>query len=202
MKVNSDKTHLLVVSDALSFKPGAYIRDGDDREIESTDSMRILGFHFSSRPTVAAHVEALRRRFRQKYWILFHLKNFGFTKEELAKVYRTIILPTADYCSVVYHAMLTDEQDEVLDRCQAHALRCIYGKGVSYEKMRAMAGVKTLRQRRIEACDRFAAKCLKDPRFSHWFPLRENIRSTSRNAEKYLEVFVRCDRLKNTPCFS
>ena len=145
---------------------------------------------------------ALRRRFRQKYWILFHLKNFGFTKEELAKVYRTIILPTADYCSVVYRAMLTDEQDEVLDRCQAHALRCIYGKGVSYEKMRSMAGVKTLRQRRIEACDRFAGRCLTG-KFAHWFPKKNASRSSTRSgkAETFLEFFARCDRLRNSPLF-
>ena len=73
-------------------------------------------------------------------------------------MYRTIIRPVADYCSVVYPSMLSDEQDEVLDRCQAHALRCIFGKDLSYEKMRELAQVTTLRQRRIELCDKFANK--------------------------------------------
>ena len=104
---------------------------------------------------------------------------------------------------VVYHSLLTDEQDGMLDQCQAHALRCIYGKGVSYQKMREMAGVKTLRQRRIDACDRFAAKCLKDPRFSGWFLHKGGTRASSRSgiAEKYEEKFARCDRLRNTPLF-
>ena len=108
MKVNVEKTHLLVVSDAISYTPRSYIMDSGGSRLTSGDSMKILGFHFSSKPGVSAHVQALRKRFRQKYWILFHLKNFGFSKEELAKVYRTIILPTADYCSVVYHSLLTD----------------------------------------------------------------------------------------------
>ena len=135
--------------------------------------MKVLGFHLSTRPTVAVHIKAVRKRLRQRYWILFHLKNYGFSQQDLCKVYRNIIRLVADYCSVVYHSMLTDEQDELLDHCQAHALRCIFGKDLSYEEMRKKAGVTTLRQRRIELTDKFANNCLKNPRFAAWFPLRE-----------------------------
>ena len=91
--------------------------------------------------------------------------------------------------------MLTDEQDELLDRCQAHALRCIFGKDMSYEKMRELAGVTTLRQRREELCDKFAAKCLKNPRFAPWFPRRDTWRSGRSGGEDFREEFARCDRL-------
>ena len=76
---------------------------------------------------MAKHIEALCRRFRQKYWVLIHLRNFGFCESELTKVYKTIVRPVADYCSVVYHSMMSDQMDERLERCQQHALRCIYG---------------------------------------------------------------------------
>ena len=131
----------------------------------------------------------MRRRFRQKYWVLLHLRKFGFTESELAKVYRTIVRPVADYCSVIYHSMLTDEQDEQLDQCQAHALRCIYGMNISYSEMRRRAGVTTLRQRRIEQCDAFAQKCLKDTRFKGWFPLRGGRRS-SRGGDQYVDCLL------------
>ena len=85
--------------------------------------MKVLGFTFSRRPTVNVHVQALKKRMRKRYWILIHLRSFGFNEEELCKVYRTIVRPVLDHCSVVYHSMLTDAQDEELDRCQAHALR-------------------------------------------------------------------------------
>ena len=159
----------------------------------------MLGFRLTDRPNVSAQVEAIRKKFRQRYWILFNLKRHGFTKEELCKVYKTIIRPVADFCAIVYHAMLTDEQDELLDRCQAHALRCIFGRDISYEKMRAMAGVTTLRQRRTEQCDKFAQKCLKNPRFAGWFPL--NPPSRRRGKETYKEEFARCNRLKNSPVY-
>ena len=122
-----------------------HIEDVAGNELTSGASMKILGFHFSASPTVEEHVRAIRRRFRQKYWVLIHLKSFGFTEEELARVYRTVVCPVADYCAVVFHSMLTDAQDEELDRCQAHALHCIYGMGTSYSEMRKKAGVTTLR---------------------------------------------------------
>ena len=94
-----------------------------------------------------AHVEALRKRFRRQYWTLFYLQRAGFTKPELAKVYRTVIRPLADYCSVVYHSMITDEQDQIIERLQSKALKCIYGPKIPYKQMREMAEVFTLRQR-------------------------------------------------------
>ena len=62
-----------------------------------------------------------------------------------------------------------DAQDEYLDHCQMHALRYIYGKDMSYAKIREKAGVSTLRARREELCDKFRAKFIKRPRFQHWF---------------------------------
>ena len=138
----------------------------------------ILGFWFSRKPNVSAQVASLKKKMRRRYWVLIHLKKFGFTEKELAKVYRTIVRPVMDHCCVVYHSMLTDAQDEELDRLQAHALRYIYGKDMSYKKMREKSGVPTLRARRQELCDKFAAKCLKSTCFSGWFPERRRARDT------------------------
>ena len=65
MKVNAGMK-LLVISDALLFDPKAFIKDKDGNRLESGDAMRVLGFYFSYRPNVTAHVDALRRRFKQK----------------------------------------------------------------------------------------------------------------------------------------
>ena len=72
MKVNADKTNLLVVSDALSYDPVAEIEDEEGNTVRSSKTMKILGFHMSSRPNVSAHVEALRKRFRQRYCCLLY----------------------------------------------------------------------------------------------------------------------------------
>ena len=96
--------------------------------------------------------------------------------------------------------MLTDRMDEEIERLQATALRYIYGYGISYSRMREMSGLQTLRQRRIEATDKFANKCLYSDRFCSWFPGPDQVRR-SRHTAKFKEFHARCDRLKNSPVF-
>ena len=52
--------------------------------------------------------------------------------------------------------------------------------------MMEMARVTTLRQRRLEACDKFAARCLAVTRFALCFRLKQG-RADSRRMETYFE---------------
>lgn len=128
-----------------------------------------------------------------------HLKVAGFTEDELATVYRTVVCPVLDYCAVVYHPMLTNEQDQLVERLQACALKNIYGYELSYAAMRDRAGVTTHRDRRIALCDKFAQKAAANPLFARWFPLRMG--RSGRHAENYEEFPARTDRLFNTPLY-
>ena len=113
-----------------------------------------------------------------------------------------MIVPVADYGDVVYHSLMTDKMDYELDRAQNKALRCIYGPRIGGKRLREMAGVTTLRERRIKHCDTFAGKCASSERYSSWFPRRQAARSTRRQAsgkEPYLESFARCERLQASP---
>ena len=124
-----------------------------------------------------------------------------FTDEELVTVYKACVRPVAGYCDVVYHSLLTDDLDEALERMQDRALRCIFGTGISGRRMRTMAGVSTLRDRRVKHCDSFASKASTTARFSSWFPVTTGRRSARNNPEKYLETYARCERLRASPLF-
>ena len=200
MVVNENKTQILCVSDALSYTPVAFITDSRGQEIESQEQMKILGFQLCNRPTMSYHVAEIVKKMRMKYWSLRHLAKIGFTQNELVEVYKSVILPIADYGAPAYHSMLSDEQDYDLERAQVGTLRSIFGSGISGRKLREKAGVKTLRQRRIEQTDKFAQSCLKSERFRGWFPLRQEKRET-RNTEKYQEFYARCERLRNSPLY-
>ena len=66
--------------------------------------------------------------------------------------------------------------------------------------MRELADLTTLRERRIEHCDKFAMKCVDSDRFSHWFPPVTGRRS-ARNKEEYQEDYARCKRLYDSPLY-
>ena len=166
--------------------------------IESGESMKVLGFHIDSKPSAHAHVKALQLRMRDTTWVLRHLKLAGFSQTELATVYRTVVRPVLDYCAVIYHPMLTDEQDQQVERLQAQALKNIYGYKDSYEIMREKAGVTTHRERRIALCDKFAEKAAQNPRFQAWFPPRTG--RSGRHGDAYKEENARTDRLFTRRC--
>ena len=183
MKVNSDKTAMICFLDAAGYKPDAFIEDSDGNRIRCQDSIKALGMRFSSRPDMSAHIDWIEKNMRERFWTLINLKKSGFKEEELTQVYKSVLRPVAEYGSVVFHSGLSDEQDERLDRLQNQALRCIFGPRLSGRKMRALAGLSTLRERREILCDKFARKCLSNPRFCHWFPVK-NVRSSARNKNK------------------
>ena len=200
MKVNEAKTTLLCVSDSLNFQTKTFILDSQGKKIDCVNNMKILGFYLSNKTGVAEHVKQTVKKMRQRFWVLYHLRKVGFNEEELTRVYKSNLLPIADYCSAAYHSLLTDLQDQELERAQVGALRHIYGYGLSARKLREKAGVQTLRQRRIELTDKFANKCLASENFSCWFPKKKN-RSSARHIDIYEEEFAKCDRFKNSPLF-
>ena len=200
MKINESKTGLICVSDALHYRPVVFFQATEDIKVECTPSIKILGYHISDKPGAAAQVQSVIKKMRQRYWVLHHLRRVGFNDAELVKVYKSSILPLADYCDVVYHSQLTDEQDLLLENAQVGALKRIFGFKNSARSLRKLADVKTLRERRVSHCDKFARKCLESDRFSRWFPLKGG-RQSARAGDKYLEEFARCDRLKNSPIF-
>ena len=200
MQVNTKKTNSICISDAMTFKAEAYILATTGEKIQTKQHMKLLGFHFGPKPTCHAQVEAIRKSFRGRYWLLIHMKQNGFNEQEMLKAYKSLLRPIAEYCAPVFHSMINDAQDEQIEKLQSTALRYIYGFGPSYAQLREMADLPTLRQRRIELTDKFAQKCLGNDRFKEWFP-EKRLRRSTRNNEKYVEEYARCERLKNSPLF-
>ena len=163
--------------------------------------MKALGLRLSNKPDTSEHVKWIEKSFRSRLWILRNLKKLGFNTDDLLTVYKTMLRPVADYAAVVYHSSLTNDQDERLDRLQNAALKCIYGPFLSGRKMRSRSSLLSLRQRRINLCDKFVKKALANPRFQHWFPQKTGRTSLKRPGGVFLEEKARCDRLYNSPLF-
>ena len=163
------------------------------------ESLKVVGFHFSRKPTVNLHVRETVSKVRRRFWILRHIKHHGLTEEELLAVYCSILRSVLEYACVVFGPMLSQENEEDLERVQSQSLKIIYGFNKSYGQILASTGVQTLKERRDIAIRKFAVKSLEGS-YSHWFPLNE--RGRSRHSKKFREDFARCDRHKNSPIFA
>ena len=83
-----------------------------------------------------------------------------------------MIRPVAEYCSSVYHALITEADSHELERIQMQALKVIFGWDLSYAKLLERSGVERLADRRETSFLKLAKKMSENRRFSSWFPLR------------------------------
>ena len=93
-------------------------------------------------------------------------------------LYQCVFRPVIEYCSSTYHAMLTSEQAERLERLQSKALKVIYGWNRSSVELMSLSGLESLRVRREKQFENFARKCAVNPVFTNWF---EPFRATGHN---------------------
>ena len=91
MVINALKTHCLCISDLKSYIPRAYITDGQGTTINSRDSIKFLGFTFSSAPDMSAQVAEIRKSFTARIWALRHLAHRGLGQEDLLRVYKSTL---------------------------------------------------------------------------------------------------------------
>ena len=200
MKVNTNKTAMVTVSDSLSFQPVAFIEDEGGSVIEGDkDRVKIVGFHFGNRPNVSLHISEIVSRVRRGFWMIRHLKRHGLNEKELVRVYMSNVRSCIEFSSVVYGPMLTSEQDEDLEKLQRQCLKMIYGFDKSYHKLLEISGLEKLSERREKAIIKFAQKCATG-KYASWFPL--NYRGgRARRSLKYREDYARCVLLKNSPIY-
>ena len=191
---------MLAISGARSYKAKVHIHDENHNRIDSQDTLKALGFVFNTAADASDQIELLKHKFRARIWTLRELRRHGFSESELLKVYTSMIRPVVEYSSVIYHSMLTAEQTKDLERLQSRALKNIYGYVYSHKKLLEMSGIKTLEERREQACLKFAVKTGNNPRFASWFPMRRT--GSRRSSElKYAEQHARTDRRMNSPLF-
>ena len=198
--VNSEKTTLLAISDAKSYEARAHIYDQTGSRIDSTSTLKALGFVFNSSADVSNQVDALCKRFRSRTWALRDLRKAGLSTDDLIRVYKSTIRPIIEYSSVIYHPMLTEEQTEYIEKQQTRALKNIFGNQYSRRRLYELSGIPPLGERREQACLRFATKMANTQRFSRHF-IKKKSRARAKTQTEYVEQKARTNRRKNSPLF-
>ena len=200
MKVNVKKTQLLCISPSNGCLTSAAIQPTDDGEpITSNETMKLVGFTFGDVPGVGAHVDAIREEYRRKIWMLFHLREAGIRGWNLFRLYCCYIRSRIEYLSVAYHSMLLKGQAEALEKLHRYAVGVCFGFEVSTRITMADMNIEPLSERRLRRVDAFASKVASNPRFSHWFPIREEGPMLLRNRRVVLETRSRTERRHNGP---
>lgn len=200
MKINKKKTQLLVVSPPNGCLMRAELAIGGGETIKSQETLKLVGFTFGRRPGVRDHVDSIGDRFWQKVWMLHHLRRAGFRGQHLYRLYCCYLRTIVEFCSVVYHSLLTKGQEEYLEGLHRNAVRICFGFEAPVDETMTKNGIKTLRARRLRRCNSFIQKATRNPRFQRrWFPLREAGPQWLRNRRAIREERAMMWRRFNSP---
>ena len=188
MKVNENKTQLLCISASNESTVSFYIKLLDGSRIQSGDDLKILGFYFDSKPSVAYHIEKLRA---------------GLSCDDLVKCFNTLVCPILEYSAVVFPPMLSAEMSNKLEKIQCDAFKAIYGFEKSYEEILSSNDLMRLDTRRSKLFDDFVQKMSLSDRFSRrWFPTKDFVHYDLRKEKIFEEKHACTARLYNSPLYA
>ena len=81
---------------------------------------------------------------------------------------------------------ITKKNSREIEAIQVNCMKLISGRAfTNYEESLQKLGLDTMAARREKLCLGFAKKCLTNPKFTHWFPVKKSIRTRSK--AKFLE---------------
>ena len=163
--------------------------------------MKILGFVFGTKPNVQEHLNYMYNKYNRALWSINHIKRAGLKLSVIVRVYCSMLRPIIEFCSPVYHSLLTNEQSQRIENLQKMTLKIIYGFGFNYSELLIKSGLSTLEERRKLAFTNFTKSIALNERYSGWFPLNNNTVNL-RSSKRYVEEFARTERLYNSPLFA
>ena len=152
MKVNQKKTQLLCIHADHASTITSYVKTGEDSEIISGTSLKILGFNFDNKPDATFHVSGVIEKFYNRLWTLRFLRKSGMKTEGMLKAYKSILRPFVEYCSVVYHSLIPKYLSDRLEAVQKLAVRIIFGETKDYRSVIDEGILETLASRRETKC--------------------------------------------------
>ena len=200
MRINAKKTQLLVISPTNGCNTTAEFTTSGGEVVSSVNTLKLVGFTFGNKPDAGEHIDSIAEQYKKKKWMLYHLRDAGFRGTQLFRLYCCYVRSGMEYCSAVYHSLLTKGQGEHLERLQRHAVRVCFGYASPIEEIMAENAIQSLGERRIRRCDKFIAKAVSSERFgSSWFPRREEVRWGLRDRKQIQEMTARSLRRFNSP---
>ena len=123
---------------------------------------------------------------KKRVWFLRRLKLLGASKKTLIDVYCLFVRSILEGAVPLWAGSITKKNCQDIEAVQVNCMKLISGQTlINYNDALTKFGLETLAARRDTLCLSFAKKCLKNKKFSHWFPAKQSLKTRSKT--KYIE---------------
>ena len=209
MVINTKKCKVMLFNTAKKYdcSPELTLPGLGCDNLEVVEHFKLLGVHIRSDLKWHDNTQYICQRGYQRLWMLRRLKMLGATESELLDVYEKQVRSVLELAVPAWQSALTQTESNQIERVQKTAFYIILGeKYENYENALYILKKEGLNMRRIKLCEKFAKKCLKNPKYNNWFIPNErvppNIRTRGnqkKTAYKFKEVQARTDRYTKSP---
>ena len=200
MKINSSKSNYMIFSRCHENFATRLTLNGE--KIDRKEVNKILGIWLTEDAgDWQKNTSEICKKAYGRMSMLTKLKYAGVEIEDLIDIYSLFIRSCAEYCSVVFHGSLTNEQSQKIENIQKTSLKIILSDNfVDYSAACEMTGLLSLAERRQNRMLSYAKKCISHPENSRFFPHNENIYQDPqiRNREKYKVNFAHGEKYRKS----
>ena len=167
----------------------------EELPLEEVIECRLLGLTLTNKLSWSQNTESIVKKANTRMIMLQKLYDFDLPTDEMLNIYTLYIRSLVEYCCVVWHSSITEEDCASIERVQKTALRIILKEDYNdYSSALQLTGLERLKDRRTQLSLSFAKKCLKNKASKNLFP--ENVKLVNtRQHEKYFVTPARTERL-------
>ena len=197
MKVNIAKSNYMVFSRAKdAFTTRLQVNEENLERIHFTNKSIWIQEDLSW----SRNCQEICRKAYSRLSLITKLRYVGVSRDDLIDIYVLFIRSVAEYCSVIFHSSLTQEQNLKLERIQKTCLKVILGKEYSdYQTALEICGLESLEQRRKNRCLDFSLKCLRHSKNHRLFPSNSKVTDHDlRSNEPFKVNFARTSSYQNS----
>ena len=162
MVINKDKTKVIsfTKSRKWDFPPELHFADGTP--IEYVSETKLVGVVVSQDLKWRKNTAYICQKARSKLWILRRMLKIELDIHQMFDVYSKEIRSILEMAVPVWHSGLTRQQSSEIENIQKMAMKIILqDKYVNYQLACSAFSAKTLEERRLQLCSKFASKNLK-----------------------------------------
>ena len=194
MMLNGSKTKFMLINFTNNFKFNTRIKL-DESPLEEVTECRLLGLTLTNTLSWSQNTETIVKKANTRMIMLQKLYGFDLPTDEMLNIYTLYIRSLVEYCCVVWHSSITEEDCASIERVQKTALRIILKEDyIDYSSALQLTGLERLKDRRTQLSLSFAKKCVKSKLSENLFPENEKLVNT-RQHEKYFVTPARTERL-------
>ena len=197
VKINEKKSNFMIFTRCQTDFTSRLLLNNNN--LEQVNIIRLLGLWITDNMSWQMNCEELCKKAYSRVSMLTKLKYVGTKRNDLLDVYKLFIRSVMEYCSVVYHSMLTNDQANMLERVQKVCLKVILGTDyINYSNSLEEFSLLSLYDRREKRILDFSHKALSHPLHKNMFPIQKQDLHDIRNKEKYVVNFANTETYKNS----